>query len=492
MKITLVYAGLARIGWNSFNTTGAWGDDCWTIPAGLMYIKNALLRDGRHEVEIIDLRQLHGEEELRDKLRHGGSDVVGVSFLTPSRDYGVLTAKIAKELGKITLAGGVHASAVPDDLVHAGYFDSVVVGEGENAVLEILDLIEKKAPLPPIYRARNFVTNLDDLAFPALAYAPTYDASAFAKNGHMAGILGSRGCPGRCKYCWPNQTIMYGTNKIRLRSPENIVAEMMHLKDNYAIQLIAFYDDTFTWNREWLRQFHAYVRRQRIPIPALAISARANYFDAEIAGLLKDLGCIGVWFGFESGSPRMLQLLNKQCTVEQNIAAAQVCKAAGFDLNANILVGVPGETEADYILTYKFLEQIEPFNVRFNVLSPFPGSAFYEEYSRQGLIAYDTFEDFEVGRIFRTGKGIIKNVDYELVLKWQKPYASFAEKAHLQRRVTELEQALADAPRREQIISSYIGWQWIEKIEQKPRLKKLVRHSIHAAKYLVAPFLNRD
>ena len=475
MKITLVYAGIARVGWNSFNKFGQGDDDCWAIPSGLMYLKAVFQRQGKYDVDMIDLRMLSGGEELRDKIRRSGSDVVGVSFLTPSRDYGTLVGRIAKEMGKVTLVGGIHASALPEDLAATGCFDTVVVGEGENAILEIMGLIEKGEQLPAIYRACNFIEDLDRLPFPATAYAPLYDKTSFDVNGRMAGIVGSRGCPGRCKYCWPSQFIMYGTKKIRLRSPENVVSEMLYFKNNYDIRLIAFYDDTFTWNKAWLKKFRDHVVANRIPIPSLAVNARANCFDEEIAGLLKEIGCIGLWFGFESGSPRILQILQKQCTLEQNIKAARICKEYGFDLNANMLVGIPGETEEDYILSYKFLEQIEPLNVRYNVLSPYPGSTFYDELAPKGLIKYSSFEDFDVGVAYRKGKGIIKNVDYELVKKWVKPFRSFMVQAHLQRKV--------------QLIEELIDWKWVERINRKPRLKKMLRNLIHWSKCVAEPFL---
>ncbi|MCX6356112.1 MAG: radical SAM protein [Candidatus Aureabacteria bacterium] len=482
MKITLVYAGVARVGWDSFNKFGVGDDDCWAIPTGLMYLKAVLQQQGKYDVDMIDLRMLSGEEELREKLRRGGSDVVGVSFLTPSRDFGVLVGRIAKEMGKTTLVGGVHASALPEDLASTGYFDAVVVGEGENAILEIMGLIEKGEKLPTIYHTDNFIEDLDQLPFPATAYPPIYDTHAFDENGRMAGIVGSRGCPGRCKYCWPSQFIMYGTKKIRLRSPENVVAEMMFFKHNYDIRRIIFYDDTFTWNKAWLRKFRDYVIGSHIPIPSLAVNARANCFDEEIAGLLKEIGCIGLWFGFESGSPRILQILKKQCTLEQNIKAAKICKEYGFDLNANMLVGIPSETEEDYILSYKFLEQIEPLNVRYNVLSPYPGSTFYEELAPMGLIEYSSFEDFDMGVTYKKGKGIIKNVDYELVKKWIKPFRSFMVEAHLQRRVQELEH-------RVNIFNSFVDWKWVERIDRKPRLKKLLQNMLQWSKWMVKPIL---
>lgn len=435
MKIALVYAGLARIGWNSFNRSPH-DDDCFTIPPGITYLKALLQKQGRHESDIIDLRMLSGFEEYREKLLDEKYQVVGISCLSPSRDYAVAAGRIAKELGLITLAGGVHASALPNDFASTGCFHCVVTGEAERSFPQILRMVEEGTDLPSIFRTENYVGDLDELPFPATAYLPTYH-HAFDVNGGMAGISGSRGCPGRCKYCWPNQRIMYGALGIRRRSPQNIVDEILYLQDNFRINLVTFYDDTFSWNKPWLRNFRRHVnavKRTGRSLPALAVNARANMFDEEIAEILKDVGCIGVWFGFESGSPKILKLLNKGCTLEQNIRAATICRAAGFDVNANMLVGIPGETLEDYMLSYKFLDAIQPDNVRYNILSPYPGSAFYDELSRSGLIDMKSWENLDVASPYRNGKGVIMNVDYRLVMRWVEPFRSFAAATQLMRK----------------------------------------------------------
>jgi radical SAM superfamily enzyme YgiQ (UPF0313 family) len=435
MRIAFVYAGIATIGWNSYNKFGRGLDDYYAIPQGIAYLRALLLQDGRHEADIIDFRMLSGPEEYRQKLIDGKYDVVGISCLTPSRDYAVLAAEIAKELGMTTLAGGVHASALPDDFAGTGFFDCVVVGEGEITLFEILEMIEQGKELPRVYRTVNYVKDLDELPFPATAYLPTYE-HAFEANDGLAGVTASRGCPGRCKYCWPNQFVMYGTKSIRWRTPQNIVEEMLYLKNHFPIKLITFYDDTFSWNKKWLREFRDHVRERRehgVDIPPIAVNARANTFDNEVAEILKELGCVGVWFGFESGSPRILKILNKGCTLEQNIRAAKICREAGFDVNANILVGIPGETKEDYLLTYKFLKTIQPNNVRYNVLSPYPGSQFYEELAPQGLIDVQKYQDYDVATPHITGKGVIRSVDYNLVMKWANPFRSLAEATRLRR-----------------------------------------------------------
>jgi radical SAM superfamily enzyme YgiQ (UPF0313 family) len=433
VRVAFVYTGIATIGWNSYNKAGQGADDYYAIPPGITYLKALLQRDGRHHADILDFRMLPGVEEYRERLKNGKYDVVGISCLTPSVDFGILAGKVAKELGMITLAGGVHASALPEDFARTGYFDCVVVGEGENTIFEILDMIQQGRELPAIYKTVNHVTDLNQLPFPATAYLPTYE-HAFEANDGLAGITASRGCPGRCKYCWPNQLVMYGTRSIRLRKPSNVLAEMLYLKDNFPVKLITFYDDTFSWNKRWLRSFRDEVKELRAnggDIPPISINARANMFDEEVAQVMKEIGCLGVWFGFESGSPKILNILNKGCTVEENIRAAQICAQAGFDVNANMLVGIPGETEEDYVLSYRFLAKIQPHNVRYNILSPYPGSQFFEELAAGGLIDAETYEDFDVVKTHVTGKGIIKGVDYDLVMKWVKPFRSFMESAHL-------------------------------------------------------------
>jgi len=437
MKIAFVYTNIATIGWNSFNKFGPQNDDCFVIPPGITYLKALLDEDGRHESDIIDFRMLSGPDEYRQRLSEGNYDIVGISSLSPGRDFAVLAARIAKEQGPITLAGGVHASALPEDFVSTGYFDCVVVGEAERTLFEILALMERGEKLPPIYRTSNYVKDLNELPFPSRAYLPTY-AHAFDINGRMAGITGTRGCPGRCKYCWPNQRIMYGSTYIRRRTPENIVQEITYLQATFAVKFIAFYDDTFSWNKPWLREFRDYIKDMRdngVHLPPIGVNARANTFDEEVAEILKEIDCIGVWFGFESGSPKILKLIQKGCTLEQNVRAAKICREAGFDVNANMLVGIPGETEEDYILSYKFLETIQPDNVRYNILTPYPGSTFYEELAPKGLIEMNDYEDLEVNRPYHAGKGVIKSVDYELVMRWVEPFRSFQERAQLKRRL---------------------------------------------------------
>jgi radical SAM superfamily enzyme YgiQ (UPF0313 family) len=419
-------------------------DDCYVIPQGLAYLRAVIQKDGRHEADIIDFRMLSGPHEFRKRLVEGKYDVAGFSCLTPSRDYAVLGAEIAKDLGLITIVGGVHASAMPEDFSNTGQFDCVVVGEGEHAIFEILDLIEDGKKLPPVYRAVNYVANLDDLPFPATAFLPTYE-HAFDVNDRMAGVTASRGCPGRCRYCWPNQRIMYGSGKIRMRSAGNVLAEMRYLREHFRINLITFYDDTFVWNKAWLREFldrHRQATRDGVDLPPIAVNARANFFDEEVAAILKEINCIGVWFGFESGSPHVLKLIRKGCTLEQNVAAARICREAGFDVNANMLVGVPGETDEDYLLSYKFLNRIRPDRVRYNVLSPYPGSEFYEELAPKGLIDAASFAEFDVAKPHLTGKGIIKNVDYGLVMKWIGPFRSFSHSG-LTEEITALREEIA-------------------------------------------------
>lgn len=422
MKIALVYAGIARIGWNSFNKFGPEDEESFFIPAGLMYIKAILQEDGSHEVDTLDLRMLEGPEEYEQKLVEGRYGLVCMSFLSPSRDYGVLAAKLAKQHGMTTIAGGIHASALPEDLVETGYFDSVVVGEGEKSIFEILSILEKGEPLPRIYHTRNYVQALDELPFPATAYLPVYK-TAFGVNRRMGHIVAGRGCPARCRFCY-DKRLLHGSNGLRVRSPKSVVEEMLYLKRNFGVELVGFADDTFAWSKRWLRAFLQEVKSTKTPLPQIAINTRANMFDEERAGMLKDVGCVAIWFGFESGSDRILDIVKKGATVKQNLRAARICKEFGFDLNVNILVGVPGETEEDYLLTYRFLEQIEPTRVRYNVLTPYPGSDFYNELVPSGLVEPRIFEETVLQYAAAHG-GVIKSVDYSLVNKWQGPFSAF-------------------------------------------------------------------
>jgi len=415
VNVVLVYTGISQIGFLSFYS-GAMEMDSRQTPLGLLYLGAGLKKAG-HRVTLLDLRLLTSFGHFRRRLEELDPEVVGIAVLTPNRDHAFRCARIARELGKKVVGGGVYATDGADDMVRNGGFDYVIRGEGDLSFPRLLaGLAEGRPPAEPIIDG-EVVHDLDTLPFPDL---DLYDMEFISGRPWWrgfpppaVGMICSRGCPAKCTFCWPLSQKMFGA-KIRYRSAGNIMEEVRHYRYRYGVKTIHFYDDTFPANRKLLIEFCDAMEKENTGI-AWTINSRSNTFSEEIASTLARGGCRMVSFGFESGSQRILDMLQKGITVGQSLSAAALCRKHRIPFLANILAGIPGETEADYEASYAMLQEMKPDLIYYNTLMPTPGTAIHDYCVEHGLLKEITsFEDYAVS----TGHCLIKGVDYARVQKW--------------------------------------------------------------------------
>ena len=128
---------------------------------------------------------------------------------------------------------------------------------------------------------------------------------------------------------------------------------------------------------------------------------KVNVVDEKLLDLMKETGCVGVEYGFESGSQRVLDLMNKKTTVELNLKAANLTKKARLRFQANIIAGYPGETEEDFRKTVSFIKKIRPNNIGFNMFMPLPGTVIYQKIKQEGkpIAAWEQIGDPEAPQI---------------------------------------------------------------------------------------------
>ncbi|MDI6641706.1 MAG: radical SAM protein, partial [Elusimicrobiota bacterium] len=344
MKISLVYPGIVRIG---FKSIGKGGMNCNWINLGLAYI-GAYLKLYSYDVDLIDLREYDGFKQLEEEMRYRNADIFGIHFNTPNYNNALKCCKIAKKLKKIVVAGGPHASIAPNELISTGYVDYVITGEGELSFLELLEKLSRSSQVERIIAGKP-VENLDQLPFPD---RDLYNIKKiinpignfpFMDNGIV--LLTSRGCPYNCSFCQPLANQMFG-RRIRYRSVENVINELKYIVSKYKVKYVSFQDDTFTVRKKWVLELCRRIREEKLAIQWSAQS-RVDTLDEELVEVMKNSGCVCLFFGFESGSQRILNFLRKGISPQQSIKAADLCKKYGILIFADYMLGIPTETKKD-------------------------------------------------------------------------------------------------------------------------------------------------
>jgi len=305
----------------------------------------------------------------------------------------------------IVVVGGPSATTYSEKLIQNPLIDFLVIGEGERTVGELIPILLNK-PLNPekiravkgiIYREgenvirnenRELIFNLDEIPFPNREKVFFVDKSKELKKLYLIrDILLSRGCPFNCKFC--SAFTVWGTRKPRSRTKENIIEEINLLKSRYNQTFFIFWDDLFTSNRKRVVDFCNALIQSNLNITWLAL-ARIDTIDEELLLLMKEAGCVQIQFGIESGSDRILELVNKGITVNQVIEKAKIIRKCKIPWSTFWVIGFPTETEEEISETLKLIDIINPTIAELSVFSPYPGTVFYSELSQSGHISEDT------------------------------------------------------------------------------------------------------
>jgi len=185
----------------------------------------------------------------------------------------------------------------------------------------------------------------------------------------------------------------------RFRSPDSVVAEIAELHEKYGVQAVFFIEDNLFMNKARLREICARLKQSGMDIP-WGGNARADGVNADILATARDAGCRQVTFGFESGSQRILDVLSKGLTVEQNAQAARLCQEAGILSNATFIIGTPTETLEDIRATQEFIRSTPIDRPGVCLCTPFPGTELWRQCQEQGLIPDDLkWDDFTFDKV---------------------------------------------------------------------------------------------
>jgi len=350
---------------------------------GLAYIAG-VLESENIKVKVIDAKALGlSPRDIANKFDEYNANIVGMTAMTHEI---YLCHEIAIELKRknpdtTVVIGGPHSTALPERTLEEFFsFDIAVIGEGEKTIIEIVqacessDISDKLNNIKGISYRKNelIITNelrpfmssdeLNNLPFPAWHLFPDQGFPMFA----------GRGCPFRCKFC-----MRVLGNRVRMRSPENVIKEIEYLYNNFGRKASWFEDETFGLNKKWTNQFldllEEFNKKYGIKW-AWKANSRVNIADYDMYKRMHTLGCKAVNFGIESGNAKILKEIQKDITLEKAIKAIRIAKKSGLMANTFFIIGHPNENLSTAINTIRFAAKLNADSIAVGIMVPYPGT----------------------------------------------------------------------------------------------------------------------
>ena len=361
-------------------------------PLGLLYV-SAFLDQGGVENEVFDTT-FSSRAELFDRLLEVQPKYLGiyVNLMTKPNVINLIQSiRQSKELKHaVIFLGGPEVHNSHSKFLEHGA-DYVVMGEGEETSLELIQSLENQSEdledIPGLAfkrngevictPERNRIKEIDQLPWPSrnkINIQRYLDAWSHHHGMNALSVSTMRGCPYTCKWC---SRAVYGLS-YRRRSPGNVVREIRSIQEEYKPDSLWFVDDVFTVSHKWLAKFKEELDSAGVKIPYECIT-RADRLNPEAIALLKETGCFRVWIGAESGSQRVIDLMDRRVEVSQVREMIQMAKSQGIETGTFIMLGYPGETEEDIIQTIDHLKRSDPDHFTITLAYPIRGTELFEE-----------------------------------------------------------------------------------------------------------------
>jgi anaerobic magnesium-protoporphyrin IX monomethyl ester cyclase len=183
--------------------------------------------------------------------------------------------------------------------------------------------------------------------------------------------------------------------KCRVRSPKNVVDEIEFLHNTYGAEYFAFLDDAFTVDQHRVAEICREIRNRKLKIK-WSCETRVDLVKKELFLKMREAGCVAVWFGIESGSQPVLNVMGKGISLAQTIRAFKWAKEAGLKPNPNVILGFPGETEKTAWETIKFVKRLTPdYMGCYTVATPYPGTPMYDLVKKNGWLKVTDFNKYD-------------------------------------------------------------------------------------------------
>lgn len=410
MHVTLIFPGIALPGFDSFGKKPT--IDANFIDHGLASLSASAKAHG-YTIDLIDLRALRDWDHFRQEVRRRDTRVWGLTSWSLHYPDVVRAIRILKEEKEdaIAILGGVHATVHTAQVASNRLIDYIITQEGEISFVTLLDQLAAGEQPERIIKGIGPV--LDDI--------PWVDRDLFDMAGELATPMvpglptpfvttnAGRGCPFKCNFCQPAERAVFG-NRVKMRSQQNVIEELKYLKKAFHFRSWMAHDDLFFINHRWSREFCTQYKAAGFTEPYICqmrVDLICRYPD--VIQQMAESGLAWAMIGFESGSQRILDMFQKETTVEENLKAAEICKEFGVKIWANIMFGAPTETRTEVSETVRMVWKIKPDHLSTSFFTPTPGSGMADEMEKKGLTMVDPYNSS-----CRTPNAAkVKDVDYE-------------------------------------------------------------------------------
>lgn len=371
-------------------------------PISLLYLAAYLEKNGYTDTKVVDTdKQKFTWQDVRELFLKEKPDVVGIGGTSIYMPSTIKTAQIAKEVlpNCLVVAGGYGPSNEPEKVLRTQAVDFVIIGEGEETLLELVKAWEVNQCESPddingisfinqageivFTKKRDYIKDLDSLPLPAYhlltpefsAYpgTPLDPKKFYEMKKPIVTVLASRGCPHRCVFC------SLGSKMYRQRSPKKVVDEIELYKNKFGVKSVAIYDDEFIGmspqQNEWVKEICEEIIKRNLGLRLLTEGRCSQFLELEILKKMKEAGFAWLWLGVESGSQRLLdEVIHKDIKIENVYRAFALAKEAGLKTLMFLMVGFPTETLGDIKSTIKLVKKIKPDLASIKIVAPYPGT----------------------------------------------------------------------------------------------------------------------
>lgn len=346
---------------------------------------------------------------LEDFIKNNEYDVLCLSAMFVFNERWVRAAvELSKQFhrnAKIIIGGG-YPTLFPKRCLQNYDVDDVVIGEGEATLLHILNKYNNfkdceyeenfsfsgygtkndKQEIKIIEKGKGRYVDISDVPAPAWHYLNIKEY--FRRSGSRnLPIEATRGCPFRCSFCSTNQS--WGL-RVRYKPYQDMINEMLELKEKYDIETLSFIDDNLTFSKEWIMQFLRRIIEIKLPIKLTASNFSVKRLDEEIVDLLVEAGFHSFGIAVETGSPEMQKKINKNLDFTHIRKMVGVIKSyKDVHLHINWMVGFPNETIEQINQTFDFARELEAHSNQFLAVLPYPGTQLFDEAKSANLLIFN-------------------------------------------------------------------------------------------------------